>query len=108
VLPTWCVRCRVLAACAVFVCGWATVCGALYVTTTWALACPRHLAQPCTRMIIHPPLAYSITHSLTHSTHKQINRDETMQWFVKKFEGILNTGKPVNQSNYRARKGKKK
>lgn len=38
----------------------------------------------------------------------RITKDETMNWFVKKFEGVLNSGKPVNKSNFRARKGKKK
>merc|ERR1719198_1385844 len=34
----------------------------------------------------------------------RITRDETMKWFVQKFDGVLNTGKPVHKSNYRAGK----
>ena len=36
----------------------------------------------------------------------RVTREETMKWFVQEFDGILNTGKPINKSNFR--KGKKK
>jgi hypothetical protein len=39
--------------------------------------------------------------------HK-IKKEECQNWFVKKFEGVLNTGKPTNASGYSSRKGKKK
>ena len=40
-------------------------------------------------------------------THR-IDGEETMNWFIKKYEGIINTGKPRNVSSYRGSKGKKK
>ena len=64
----------------------------------------------CARGVNHSVLCHQtkLTHDYFCVLYLQITREETMQWFVKKFEGILNTGKPVHQSNYRARKGKKK
>jgi len=38
----------------------------------------------------------------------RLSRDETQKWFIKKYEGVLNTGKPRNVSNFRSKKGKKK
>jgi large subunit ribosomal protein L11e len=38
----------------------------------------------------------------------RIDGEETMNWFIKKYEGIINTGKPKNVSNFRGKKGKKK
>ena len=41
-------------------------------------------------------------------TNHRITREESMNWFVTKFEGVLNTGKPKNVSNFRSKKGKKR
>merc|ERR1711879_975394 len=38
----------------------------------------------------------------------RITKEETMKWFVQKYSGVLNTGKPKNVSSFRGKKGKKK
>ena len=38
----------------------------------------------------------------------RITAEETKKWFIKKFDGVLNHGKPINVSNFRGKKGKKK
>jgi len=41
------------------------------------------------------------------SKHR-ITAEETKKWFIKKFDGVLNHGKPINVSSFRGKKGKKK
>merc|ERR1719473_2674858 len=46
-----------------------------------------------------------------HKRHKigaphRITKEETMKWFVQKYDGVLNTGKPQNISSFRGKKGK--
>ena len=38
----------------------------------------------------------------------RITKEDTMKWFVQEFDGILNTGKPINKSNFRSKKQRRK
>jgi len=38
----------------------------------------------------------------------RLTAEESKKWFIQEFEGVLNTGKPRNQSAWKGKKGKKK
>jgi large subunit ribosomal protein L11e len=38
----------------------------------------------------------------------RLTKDETKKWYQQTFEGTLSTGKPKNESSWKAKKGKKK